>query len=250
MRVRIGNRVFAPRAAAALLAAACVAAFVALGNWQLGRAQEKRALIAAFDAGTRARAALGTGPVDGLPRYQSVAVAGRYDTARQVLLDNMPSSTGQAGYRVLTPLVRPGSRRLLLVDRGWVPLGSSRAVLPSVQAASGDRTVTGRLDALPVPGLRVGAAAAPGAGGWPRVLNFPRQADLEQVLGQPVESRILLLDAALPDGYERVWRPSLGFPPGRHLGYAMQWFALACVAVVGFIALSLQDNTPDPDSSP
>ena len=30
------------------------------------------------------------------------------------------------GYRVLTPLVRAGTRRLLLVDRGWVPLGPSR----------------------------------------------------------------------------------------------------------------------------
>jgi surfeit locus 1 family protein len=250
MRVSIGNRVFAPRPAAALLAAACVASFVALGNWQLGRAQEKRALIESFEDGARATVELGSGVVDGMPRYQHVLVAGRYDTARQVLLDNMPSSTGQAGYRVLTPLQRPGSSRLLLVDRGWVPLGSSRAVLPRVETAGGDRTVAGRLDQLPVPGVRMGAAAAPGEAGWPRVLNFPRQADLEQAFGQPVESRILLLDAALPDGYERVWRPSLGFPPERHLGYAMQWFALACVAVVGFVALSLQSTPSGPDSSP
>ena len=106
------------------------------------------------------------------------------------------------------------------------------------------RAVSGRLDQLPVPGVRVGEATAPGDERWPRVMNFPRQADLEQALGGPVESRILLLDPAAPDGYERVWRPSVGFGPERHLGYAIQWFALALVAVVIFIALSLQRVAP------
>jgi len=37
-----------------------------------------------------------------------------------------------------------------------------------------------------------------------------------------------------------VWRPSLGFGPERHLGYAIQWFVLALVALVAFISLSVQ----------
>jgi surfeit locus 1 family protein len=250
MRVAIGNRAFAPKPAAALLAAAAVAGFVSLGAWQLERAQEKRALIESFERGAQTSVELGAAPVDALPRYQHVAVAGRYDPARQVLLDNMPSSTGQAGYRVLTPLRRAGSARLLLVDRGWVPVGASRGILPRVEVAANEREVTGRLDQLPVPGVRIGAAAGAGAAGWPRVLNFPVRADLEQVLGQPVEPRILLLDSAVSDGFERVWRPSLGFPPERHLGYAAQWFALAIVVVVVFVALSMQGAAPHSGSSP
>jgi surfeit locus 1 family protein len=244
MRLNIGNRVFAPRLWAALLTTAALACFVGLGWWQLDRAREKQAMLDSFARGTLASVALGDATVDGLPRYQHVTVQGRYDPAHQVLLDNMPSSTGQPGYRVLTPFVRPGSRRLLLVDRGWVPLGASRALLPRVDVAGNARETGGRLDQLPVPGLRVGPAAAPGSRGWPWVLNFPTRADLEQALGQPVESRIVLLDAARPDGYERVWRPSLGFPPERHLGYAVQWFALAIVAVVAFVALSMQGASP------
>jgi surfeit locus 1 family protein len=250
MRLHIANRVFAPRAWAALLTAAALAVFVSLGWWQVGRAREKQAMIESFARGTRSSVVLEGVRVDELPRYQHLTARGHYDPAHQVLLDNMPSSTGQPGYRVLTPFVRPGSARLLLVDRGWVPVGSSREKLPLIAVADDERDTSGRLDDLPVPGIRVGTAGTPGVTSWPRVLNFPTAADIEQVLGQPVEARIVLLDAARPDGYERVWRPSLGFPPERHLGYAVQWFALALVALVIFISLSLERTSPPEASKP
>jgi surfeit locus 1 family protein len=248
MRVRVGNRVFAPRAWGALATAAVVAGALSLAHWQLGRAAEKRALIASFDRGLATNVALGTDTVDALPRYQHVTAHGHYDPSRQVLIDNMPSQAGYAGYRVLTPFVRPGSARLLLVDRGWVPLGLRRERLPLVGVAADVREVAGRLDQMPVPGIRVGTAGTPGDTHWPRVLMFPTTADLEQVFGLPVESRIVLLDADRPDGYERVWRPALEFPPERHLGYAVQWCALAIVAIVVFAALSLQ-RAPDPEAT-
>jgi surfeit locus 1 family protein len=74
---------------------------------------------------------------------------------------------------------------------------------------------------------------------------------VEQALGARVESRIVLLDPAAPNGYERVWRPAMRFGPERHLGYAVQWFALALAALIVFIALSLRRVTTDkaaPDS--
>jgi surfeit locus 1 family protein len=244
MRLKIANRVFAPQPWAALLTLAAIGAFGSLGTWQVGRAQEKRAMLASFERGMHSNRPLGSAGVEALPRFQHVTVKGRYDPQHQVLLDNMPSSTGEPGYRVLTPFVRAGSPRLLLVDRGWVPLGPTRAQLPAIGVDSDARVAAGRLDQLPVPGIRVGPAGSPGVPRWPRVLNFPTQADLESVLAQPVESRIVLLDAGRPDGFERAWRPALGFPPERHIGYAVQWFALAIVALVIFVALSIEPDQP------
>jgi surfeit locus 1 family protein len=248
MRLRIGNRVFAPRGWAALLTVAAVAGCLSLASWQLGRAREKQALIASFERGADSSVELGSNSVDALPRYQHVTVHGSYDPSRQVLIDNMPSSAGTAGFRVLTPLIRPGSGKLLLVDRGWVPLGLRRDELPVVTVTDGMRDAAGRLDQLPVPGLRVGVADASGGTKWPRVLLFPTAADLEHVYGEPVESRIVLLDADQPDGYERAWRPALEFPPERHLGYAVQWLALAAVSLVIFVALSTQ-RVPVPETT-
>ena len=165
----------------------------------------------------------------------------------------MPSQAGLPGFRVLTPFRREGSERLLLVDRGWVPLGATRQDLPPVFVSPEFRAVSGRLDTLPAPGVRVGDAGIAGDTSWPRVLNFPQQQDLEQALGAKVESRIVLLDPAAPNGYERVWRPAMQFGPERHLGYAIQWFAFAIVALIIFIALSLRrlpgDAPPPTDST-
>jgi len=238
-------RRFAPPAWAVLLTAVALAAFVSLGTWQLGRAREKRGLVAEFAAGSRDTVEASGLDLGGLPRYQRVRLLGAYDPSRQVLLDNMPSAAGRPGYRVLTPLRRADGRGWVMVDRGWVPLGTSREALPDVAVSAGERELSGVLDVLPEPGLRVGPAAAPGATAWPRVLLFPTEADLESALGLELETRIVLLDADLPDGYERSWRPATGFGPERHLGYALQWFAFAVVAVVLFIALNLRRPAPD-----
>ncbi len=241
MSLRIANREFAPRAWTVLLTGAAIGVFVWLGSWQLERGREKQALVEAFQQGQQSSIELADGVAfDALPRYQQVRGSGQYEPSRQVLLDNMPSQAGKPGYRVLTPLRRAGTDRLLLVDRGWVPLGASRATLPDVTVTADVRTVWGRLDSLPAPGVRVGEAGTAGDANWPRVLNFPRQADLERALGNPVEARILLLDPAATDGFERAWRPAMRFGPERHYGYAVQWFAFAIVALVIFVALNLR----------
>jgi len=246
MSLRIASREFAPRPWAVVATIAALAAFVSLGWWQIGRGREKQAMIESFQRGTQSSVELqGSVTVDELPRYQHVRAEGHYQPERQILLDNMPSQAGKPGFRVLTPFKRDGSERLLLVDRGWVPLGDSRANLPPVFVSPEFRAVSGRLDELPAPGVRVGEAGVAGDSHWPRLLNFPRQQDVERVLGTTVESRIVLLDPDAPDGFERIWRPAMQFGPERHLGYALQWFALALVALIAFITLSLRPVTTD-----
>ena len=249
----MANREFVPRLWAALLTVAVLSVAVTAGWWQVGRAREKQAMIESFQRGTQSSVELeGDVTVSELPRYQHVRAAGRYEPERQILIDNMPSQVGRPGFRVLTPFRRAGNERLLLVDRGWVPLGATRQDLPPVFVSPELRAVSGRLDTLPAPGVRVGDAGVAGDTSWPRVLNFPQQQDIEKVLGASVEARIILLDPAAPNGYERVWRPAMRFGPERHLAYAIQWFVFALVALIIFIALSLRrlsDTAPAPTDS-
>jgi hypothetical protein len=100
---------FVPRPVATIATAAAVFLFVALGDWQLERAAEKRAL---YDDFARAEPALPLPPASvAVPRYQRVTASGSYDSSHQFLLDNM-SESGRAGMHVLTPL--------LLADGGAV----------------------------------------------------------------------------------------------------------------------------------
>jgi surfeit locus 1 family protein len=231
-----------------------VALFVRLGMWQLHRADEKQALLDQYAAGQRSTVELTVASLGSLQRYQQVRAEGHYDPGRQVLLDNMPSQHGRPGYRVVTPF-QLASGDWLLVDRGWVPMGRSRMELPEVPVGSETRSIVGRLDELPRAGVHFDAPDDP-ATNWPRVMNFPQQPTLEQALGHPLLKGLLLLDPKQADGYERVWEAHFSFGPERHIGYAVQWFALAAAAVVIYLILGFRrsrDAGPSaatrPDSS-
>jgi surfeit locus 1 family protein len=175
---------------------------------------------------------------DALGRYQRVGVSGSYDSARQILLDNMPSSRGQPGYRVLTPLLL-SNQSLVLVDRGWLPVGNDRSQRPLIDVATQSRSISGMLDELPRPGVRAGnAGIQPNV--WPQVLNYPTLQELRQLYGSALQARIILLDAGADDGFERLWQVDVGFSPERHIGYAVQWFGMALTVLIIFVVVNLR----------
>jgi len=229
----LAHRRFAPALHWTLLAALGVALFVSLGRWQLHRAEEKRALFAGFAAGSAAAVMLPENfrPIE---RYRRVTASGRYDSSRQFLLDNM-TRDGVPGFHVLTPLVQYDSR-VVLVDRGFVPLTGSRSDLPDLRVGEGQRTVTGRADNLPQAAVTLAAAAATG---WPRIISFPRMPEVAEALSAQVYPQVVLLDADQPEGYLRDWRPP-GMAPDRHVAYAVQWFGLAATVLVTWVVLSFK----------
>lgn len=228
-------RRFRPGIPATLFTAFFLPLLLALGAWQLDRGADKQALFDDFAAGGATVALDGTSRgLETLRRYAPVRATGRYLAERQFLLDNMVEG-GTAGYRVLTPLVL-GEGRAVLVDRGWVPRDFAAAGPPPVAVDGTVRTVTGKLDSLPRPGLDLDTEIAPG---WPKVVQFPSLDELSDMSGLELVPGLLLLDAAEPDGYRRDWRPS-DFGPERHLGYAVQWFALAATLVILYLAWSFR----------
>lgn len=74
-----------------------------LGTWQLQRADEKRALLASYEA-RRGAEPVSPGQLEGLrdPAYVRVRLHGRFDQRHTLLLDNRLRN-GQAGVEVLQP---------------------------------------------------------------------------------------------------------------------------------------------------
>jgi surfeit locus 1 family protein len=233
-----GRRRFAPKLLPTVTTLAAVAAFTALGVWQLGRAAEKRALL---DDYRRAGAAVELRRLpSGAPRFQRVTAAGHYDAARQFLHDNRVHD-GVPGVDVLTPLVlMDGSA--VLVNRGWLPLDLSRRDLPEIAVGGERRGVNGFIDDLPRTPIELPVRTARD---WPKLVQYPRMKELETLLGRELHPRVLLLDPSEPDGYVREWQPP-GAPPSRHVAYAAQWFAFAAAAVIIWIVMSRprQESAP------
>ena len=214
-----------------LLTLIVLAALLWLGRWQLQRADEKRVLFDSFAAGSDGTEIIGSGTPP-VARYRHVQARGAFDATRQVLIDNMVSAAGQAGYYVITPFALEGGG-WILVNRGWVTVGVSRAQRPDIPVDSDVRSIQGRADNLPSPGIQLGQRATLRAP-FPVVAAFPSHAEIEALLHEQHWSRaaeVVLLDPDERDGYVRQWLPP-GFPPLRHIGYAVQWFGLAAALVV------------------
>lgn len=244
LAIRFANRRFAPSLVGTVLVIVGIIAFTQLGFWQLRRAEQKELLQSAFEQGQQTIVTLNADNMDELPRYQRVSLAGHFENERQFLLDNMPSAQGRAGFRVLTPFALESGGRIL-VDRGWIPMGDRRTDVPELDVQENPRTVTGTLDELPRPGLRLGETAPQTQTAWPRILNFPEHATLEGSLGAQIATRIVLLDPSQPDGFERIWQAHARVGPERHIGYAVQWFAFAFVAVAIYLVLSFKRDDRD-----
>ncbi|WP_019216188.1 SURF1 family cytochrome oxidase biogenesis protein [Legionella tunisiensis] len=55
---------------------------------------------------------------------------------------------------------------------------------------------------------------------------------------------IIRLDKSEADSYVREWAV-VAMPPERHYAYALQWFAIAFVILILFIALNLKKTNED-----
>ena len=223
---------FKPTLAGTVATLVLLPVLLSLGFWQLRRADEKRALIAQYEIGATTIKQLSADNVGNLPLLQNVVVSGRYDASKQILLDNMPSSKNAAnrtrpGYHVLTPFLL-NERDIVLVNRGWVPLGQSREALPNIAmpntALSDNLSVRGRIANLPRAGMHMPTTNATT---WPRVLNFPTLQELRALYGDGLMSRMVLLDANETNGFERDWstRYSVGESDGKNIWLcrAMVW---------------------------
>jgi surfeit locus 1 family protein len=215
-----------PRYLPTAAAIVAVALFLTAGEWQRGRMEQKAALRAQFDAASAsAPAELPRYMGDGAAwRYRPVRATGTFDAAHQILIDNKVQD-GRTGFHVVTPLALPDGR-VLLVDRGWIAAGASRAQLPVAPPPGGSVTVTGRIN-TPTAAYVELQRGAPAGVLWQnldpaRVAQATGLAVLPVVLEQTTP-----LDAS--DALVRAW-PEPDFGIERHRIYMMQWYLFAATA--------------------
>ena len=206
---------FRPPGWGVALAALGCAAGIALGNWQTNRAAEKRALAAAQ-----------------LP----LTLRGAFEPKYTVLLDNKLNH-GKPGYQVVQPL-RLGNGRHVLVNRGWMPAGATRAQLPDVRTPAGEISLSGlRLERFPQ-AFEPGTAVAEGSV-WQNVTRERFSA----WSGLALEAYVLEQHSSLDDGLVRDW-PRTDAGVAMHESYALQWYSLAALSLVLFLALNIRRAKP------
>jgi surfeit locus 1 family protein len=211
---------------------------LALGAWQLQRADEKRALLnLAKKNQTETVLLLPSMKIDITKiRYRHMIAEGHYDAGHQLLIDNQVKD-GKVGYYVLTPFILTGSSQAVLVNRGWVPAGQRRTQLPEVTIGKNLKTVAGRVNDFPGVGLKLAGADQP-TSGWPSVVQVVDSEIIAKLLGYSIFPFMIELDENIPEGYRRDWQRPVSMPPEQHQAYAFQWFGLAFLLSMLFIWFS------------
>lgn len=219
--------------ASAVAAAVCVR----LGFWQLGRWQESRRLNARQQS-LLAAPPLGLWPTSVPPESafgRTGKIMGRFDETRQFLL-LARFHAGEPGVEIVTPLVDSGPA--VLVDRGWVGAADgATATPPSVYPDSGRHAVTGVIEHLgrgvprsamrPVP--KESRLFATESLDWDSVsARLPYPAATWMLRQLPVPGVPTMPIRQAPEWHNE----------SMHLGYTIQWFAIALILLIGGWALA------------
>lgn len=210
---------------------------VRLGIWQLDRLAQRRAFNSHIYA-VRAMAPLELPAKADLTsmEYRAVMASGTYDFDNQVALRNQFHNS-RYGYHLLTPL-RLSDGSAVLVDRGWIPADGDGA--PSdwrKYDQSGQVTIRGivRLSqSTPTFGGVADPTLTPNQTGldyWVYV-NVDR---ISQQLPYPVLPIYVQLDPEPNRTNPPIpFQPTLDLSEGPHQGYAIQWFGIAAVLLIGY----------------
>ncbi len=229
---------FRPQLIPTVAAALLIVFMVKLGFWQYGKAQQKITLQAAYDARLKEAPAALPDVVGNIEdwRYRRVHAKGVYEPRYQVLLDNQVENEA-AGYHVVTPFRPEGSKTLVLVDRGWIPMGD-RNRLPQIETPAGTVEVEGHAW---VPSSKFYELAAPSdTKTWQPLwqnMDMPRYARTVPFAVLPF---VVRLDAASPaGGFVRNWpRPAERIE--MHMGYAWQWWGFSATLAVIWVVVNFK----------
>ncbi len=218
-----------------LLTLFAMALFMRLGYWQLERAGEKKQMIAALNAFTQQspQSWVSSHPLPA--QYQPLRVKGQFLPAI-FLLDNQHHQH-QFGYDVISPLKLNGGG-IVLVDRGWVPADVTRQQFPVVETPRGVVSLVGSVYYPSTKQWLLGQALEK-KGTDLAVVEWVDANLISKFLHKSVYPFIIRLSKSADFGYVREWAV-VAMPPERHYGYALQWFAIALVIFILFIALNLK----------
>jgi surfeit locus 1 family protein len=231
---KLGNQTYLFKFYAGMfsLAVSFIILFCILGAWQIKRYEFKQNLIQSYDRGLIQPAKefvtvmQDTQDAD----LRRVITQGHYQAALTFLLPNKMYHS-QLGYEVFTPLQIAHEKKLLIVDRGWIPAAMATSFAkPEV----GIQAVPGYLKTIDKHVFILGENILPANS----VANYQLQKidlnDLQKLTSQTYFPIILRLDPKAPNGFTRDWI-IVNMLPARHLGYAVQWFVMAMVLAIALI---------------
>ena len=215
-----------------------VIALSSLGFWQLQRmAQKQQRLDSITEKQQKETVGLLTALQLNDPRDVDVNFTGNVDNQHLILVDNQVVDS-QVGFDVIAPVLT--NVGWILVNFGWVAAPNLTRTLPSVEVAAGESHLRGKISEPSLnPFVRDPASVNQTFPALVQQVSVPR---IQQMLDRKLQPYVIELTGE-DSVFERRYTPGV-MPPEKHLGYAIQWFALAVAAVVvGGLAIVKKESS-------
>ncbi|WP_432548869.1 SURF1 family cytochrome oxidase biogenesis protein [Kineococcus sp. SYSU DK004] len=228
-----------------VLAVVVAVACVVLGQWQWHRRAERTernaSLVGNYDrdpvAVDEVLPADGT-PLTAADTWTPVRASGEYAAGSTALVRNRPREEA-AGYEVLVPLVLDDGT-VLVVDRGWLPAGSTSRAPDVVPAPPAGRVeVVARVRAWEEPSER---AAPPGQVATIAAGPVAEQVGAAGAGGLRGGYALLASESPAPAGAAPLPPARPQVDEGPHLAYTVQWYGFALTALVVWVVAGRREQ--------
>jgi surfeit locus 1 family protein len=221
-----------------LMTALLFPTLIALGFWQLERADEKARIAVQqaerVETPARPLASL-TGLSDAELAYRKTIVSGYFAPDILMFLDNQIRD-GRYGHDVYGVFVDEASGLASLINRGWVIGDASRRSLPQLEIPGGRQTLIASIYVPPGEPYLL-AADSFAALDEPLLVQYANTPALRELIYEHSGYRVFPHELRLlpdqPLGFRRDWAV-VNVSPEKHQGYAVQWFTMAAALLLFF----------------
>jgi cytochrome oxidase assembly protein ShyY1 len=202
-----------------------------LGSWQLQRGDEKQQIV---DHHTRNQQLSPVVTTEELAsgedqQYRLAWIRAKVDNQRVIILDNKVKN-GRPGYEILQSVTLSGEREKLLINRGWVEASLDRDILPSIAPIEGEVQLRGYLYRALKGGYRLDDGIRQ-VQDWPSRVGWITLERAEELFNESFMPYQLRLDQDSIGALKTGWA-TVAVQPEKHVGYAVQWFAMAITLLI------------------
>ena len=210
---------------------------LSLGVWQIDRGYKKKELENTFlERQSQPVKEIKYNTFENSDLYRNVVLEGKY--LDQIFLLDNKIHNGKPGLKVFSPF-ESINESLVLVSRGWIEF-EDRSNLPMIKTERNALKIQGILRSESKDFILENDNMKKNTN--PILVQTINLDELSNYLGKPLSPYILELSELSKSAFVKTWQP-INLSSFRHFGYAVQWFGLGLVLIIGYLFFLRKEGT-------
>ena len=212
---------------------------LSLGVWQIDRGYKKKELENTFlERQSQPVKEIKYNEFENSDLYKNVVLEGKY--LDQIFLLDNKIHNGKPGLKVFSPF-ESINESLVLVSRGWIEF-EDRSNLPMIKTERNALKIQGILRSESKDFILENDNMKKNTN--PILVQTINLDELSNYLGKPLSPYILELSELSKSAFVKTWQP-INLSSFRHFGYAVQWFGLGLVLIIGYLFFLRKEGTKE-----